>query len=91
MTYFDKTTRNVLTSAGGGAIISKLSLMRRHIQKKSKDERRHGMRQSALEKNFWMGRKKLLTKPIAGDKINRLSLETTTKKNKKVVDKDKCF
>ena len=36
-------------------------------------------------------RKKLLTKSIAGDKINRLSLETTTKKNKKVVDKDKCF
>ena len=35
--------------------------------------------------------KKLLTKPIAGDKINRLSLETTIKKNKKVVDKDKCF
>ena len=24
--------------------------------------------------------KKLLTKPIAGDKMNRLSLETTTKK-----------
>ena len=50
MTYFDKTTRNVLTSASSGAIISKLSLMRRHIQKKSKDNRRHGMRQSALEK-----------------------------------------
>ena len=50
MTYFDKTTQNVLTSASSGAIISKLSLMRRHIQKKSKDERRHGMRQSALEK-----------------------------------------
>ena len=46
---------------------------------------------SQLLKNFWMGRKKLLTKPIAGDKINRLSLETATKKNKKVVDKDKCF
>ena len=46
---------------------------------------------SQFLKNFWMGRKKLLTKPIAGDKINRLSLETTTKKNKKVVDKDKCF
>ena len=50
MTYFDKTTQNVLTSASSGAIISKLSLMRRHIQKKSKDERRHGMRQSDLEK-----------------------------------------
>ena len=35
--------------------------------------------------------KKLLTKLIAGDKINKLSLEMTTKKNKKVVDKDKCF
>ena len=46
---------------------------------------------SQFLKNFWMGRKKLLTKPITGDKINRLSLETATKKNKKVVDKDKCF
>ena len=46
---------------------------------------------SQFLKNFWMGIKKLLTKPIAGDKINRLSLETTTKKNEKVVDKDKCF
>ena len=50
MTYFDKTAQNVLTSAGSSAIISKLSLMRRHIQKKNKDNRRHGMRQSALEK-----------------------------------------
>ena len=90
MTYFGKTDRNVLTSAGSSAIISKLSLMRRHIQKKSKDNRRHGMRQSVLEK-LLDGKKKLLTKPIAGDKINRLSLETATKKNKKVVDKDKCF
>ena len=90
MTYFDKSARNVLTSAGSSAIISKLSLMQRHIQKKSKDNRRHGMRQSVLEK-LLDGKKKLLTKPIAGDKINRLSLETTTKKNKKVVDKDKCF
>ena len=46
---------------------------------------------SQFLKNFWMGRKKLLTKPIAGGRINRLSLETTTKKNEKVVDKDKCF
>ena len=46
---------------------------------------------SQLLKNFWMGRKKLLTKLIAGDKMNKLSLETATKKNKKVVDKDKCF
>ena len=56
MTYFGKSAQNVLTSAGGGAIISKLSLMQRHIQKKSKDNRRHGMRQSLL-KNFWMERK----------------------------------
>ena len=95
MTYFDKSARNVLTSAGSSAIISKLSLMQRHIQKKSKDNRRHGMRQSVLEKLLdgkkKQQEKKLLTKPIAGDKINRLSLETTTKKNKKVVDKDKCF
>ena len=91
MTYFDKTTQNVLTSASSGAIISKLSLMRRHIQKKSKDERRHGMRQSALEKTSGWKEKKLLTKRIASDKINRLSLETATKKNKKVVDKAKCF
>ena len=90
MTYFDKSARNVLTSAGSSAIISKLSLMQRHIQKKSKDNRRHGMRQSVLEK-LLDGKKKLLTKPIAGDKINRLSFGTTTKKNKKVVDKDKCF
>ena len=90
MTYFGKTGRNVLTSAGCGAIISKLSLMRRHRQKKSKDKRRHGMRRSALEK-LLDARKKLLTKPIAGDKISRLSLETATKKNKKVVDKDECF
>ena len=46
---------------------------------------------SQFLKNFWMGRKKLLTKPIAGGKINRLLLETTTKKNKKFVEKDKCF
>ena len=37
MTYFGKTGRNVLTSAVGSAIISKLSLMRRHRKKKSKD------------------------------------------------------
>ena len=42
-------------------------------------------------KNFWMQRKKLLTKQTAGDKIIELSLETATKKNKKVVDKDECF
>ena len=46
---------------------------------------------SQFLKNFWMGIKKLLTKPIAGGKLNRLLLETTTKKNKKVVDKAKCF
>ena len=46
---------------------------------------------SQLLKNFWMAGKKLLTKTIADDNINKLSLETTTKKNKKVVDKDKCF
>ena len=61
MTYFDKTTQNVLTSASSGAIISKLSLMRRHIQKKSKDNRRHGMRQSALEK-LLDGKKKVVDK-----------------------------
>ena len=61
MTYFDKTTQNVLTSASNGAIISKLSLMRRHIQKKSKDNRRHGMRQSALEK-LLDGKKKVVDK-----------------------------
>ena len=42
---------------------------------------------SQFLKNFWMGRKKLLTKPIAGGRINRLSLETTTKKNKKLLTK----
>ena len=46
---------------------------------------------SQFLKNFWMGRKKLLTKPIAGDKINRLSLETTTKKNKKLLTKTNAF
>ena len=46
---------------------------------------------SQLLKNFWMIRKKLLTKLIAGDKLNKLSLETATKKNKKVVDKAKSF
>ena len=90
MTYFGKSARNVLTSEGSGAIISKLSLMRRCRQKKSKDNRRHGMRQSLL-KNFWMERKKLLTKKLCCDNLIWLSLETTTKKNKKVVDKDKCF
>mgnify|MGYP000650540061 CR=1 FL=1 len=70
--------KKLLTYGKTSAIISKLSLMRRHIQKKSKDNRRHGMRQSVLEK-LLDGKKKLLTKPIAGDKINRLSLETTTK------------
>ena len=90
MSYFNKTARNVLTSAGSSAIISKLSLMRRHMQKKSKENRRHGMRQSLL-KNFWMERKKLLTKTAADDNINKLSLETATKKNKKVVDKAKRF
>ena len=33
------------------------------------------------------GKKKLLTRTTAGDNINKLSLETATKKNKKVVDK----
>ena len=61
MTYFGKTGRNVLTSSGSGAIISKLSLMRRHIQKKSKDERRHGMRQSLLKK-LLDGKKKAVDK-----------------------------
>ena len=61
MTYFRKTGRNVLTSAVGSAIISKLSLMRRHIQKKSKDNRRHGMRQSVLEK-LLDGKKKVVDK-----------------------------
>ena len=79
-----------MTSAGSGAIISKLSLMRRHIQRKSKDSRRHGMRQSLL-KNFWMQRKKLLTKQTAGDKIIKLSLETATKKNKKMLTKTNAF
>ena len=37
MTYFRKSGRNVLTSAVCSAIISKLSLMRRHRKKKSKD------------------------------------------------------
>ena len=37
MTYFRKSGQNVLTSAVGSAIISKLSLMRRHRKKKSKD------------------------------------------------------
>ncbi len=46
---------------------------------------------SQLLKKLLDGKKKLLTKPIAGDKINRLSLETATKKNKKVVDKAKRF
>ena len=50
MTYFDKNPRNMLTSAVGSDIISKLSLMRQYIQKKSTDEKRHGMRQSGLEK-----------------------------------------
>ncbi|RHV62685.1 MULTISPECIES: hypothetical protein, partial [Clostridia] len=61
MTYFDKSARNVLTSAGSSAIISKLSLMQRHIQKKSKDNRRHGMRQSVLEK-LLDGKKKVVDK-----------------------------
>ena len=86
MSYFRKSEEKVLTSVGRSDIISKLSLMRRHRQKKSKDKRRHGMRRSALEK-LLDARKKLLTNPIAGDKISRLSLETATKKNKKVVDK----
>ena len=86
MTYFDKNTRNMLTSAVGSAIISKLSLMRRHIQKKSTDEKRHGMRQSDLEK-LLDERKKLLTKQMCCDNLIWLSLETTTKKNKKVVDR----
>ena len=86
MTYFDKSARNVLTSAGSSAIISKLSLMQRHIQKKSKDNRRHGMRQSVLEK-LLEARKKLLTKMTACDNLIWLSLEIATKKNKKVVDK----
>lgn len=90
LSFFVKMRKKLLTYGKTSAIISKLSLMQRHIQKKSKDNRRHGMRQSVLEK-LLDGKKKLLTKPIAGDKINRLSLETTTKKNKKVVDKDKCF
>ena len=34
MTYFGKTGRNVLTSAVCSAIISKLSLMRRHRKRK---------------------------------------------------------
>ena len=50
MIYFGKTDRNVLTSVVDSDIISKLSLMRRCRQKKSKDNRRHGMRQSGLEK-----------------------------------------
>ena len=37
MTYFRKSGQNVLTSAVCSAIISKLSLMRRHRKKKSKD------------------------------------------------------
>ena len=86
MTYFGKTARNVLTSEGSGAIISKLSLMRRHIQKKSMDKKRHGMRQSGLEK-LLDERKKLLTKQMCCDNLIWLSLETTTKKNKKVVDR----
>ena len=90
LSFFVKMRKKLLTSGNTSAIISKLSLMRRRIQKKSKDNRRHGMRQSALEK-LLDGRKKLLTKLTAGDKINKLSLETTTKKNKKVVDKAKCF
>ena len=61
MTYFRKSGQNVLTSAVCSAIISKLSLMRRHIQKKSKDNRRHGMRQSVLEK-LLDGKKKVVDK-----------------------------
>ena len=61
MTYFRKSGRNVLTSAVCSAIISKLSLMRRHIQKKSTDEKRHGMRQSDLEK-LLDGKKKVVDK-----------------------------
>ena len=90
MTYFGKTDRNVLTSVVDSDIISRLSLMRQYIQKKSKDNRRHGMRQSGLEK-LLDERKKLLTKKLCCDNLIWLSLETTTKKNKKVVDKDKCF
>ena len=86
MTYFDKNPRNMLTSAVGSDIISKLSLMRQYIQKKSTDEKRHGMRQSGLEK-LLDGKKKLLTKMDACDILIWLSPETTTKKNKKVVDK----
>ena len=56
MTYFDKSARNVLTSAGSSAIISKSQ----HTEK-SKDNRRHGMRQSVLEK-LLDGKKKVVDK-----------------------------
>ena len=68
LSFFVEMTKKELTSENTSAIISKLSLMRRHMQKKSKENRRHGMRQSLL-KNFWMERKKLLTKRNAFDKI----------------------
>lgn len=50
MTYFRKSGQNVLTSAVCSAIISKLSLMRRHRKKKSKDTGGMGMATADLEK-----------------------------------------
>ena len=85
MTYFDKNTRNMLTSVVGSDIISRLSLIRQYIQKKSMDKNGMGCDSQVLE-NFWMA-KKLLTKMNACDILTWLSPETTTKKNKKVVDK----
>ena len=61
MTYFGKTDRNVLTSAVGSAIISKLSLMRRHRKKKSKDTGGMGLRQLILKKLLEV-RKKVVDK-----------------------------
>ena len=86
MTYFDKNTRNMLTSVVGSDIISKLSLIRQYIQKKSMDKNGMGCDSQVLKK-LLEARKKLLTKMNACDILIWLSLETATKKNKKVVDK----
>lgn len=83
MTYFDKNTRNMLTSVVGSDIISKLSLIRQYIQKKSMDKNGMGCDSQVL-KNFWMA-KKLLTKTTACDNLIWLSLEAATKKNKKLL------
>ena len=86
MSYFNKSCQKVLTSVGRGDIISKLSLMRRHRQKKS--WMKNGMGCDSLNlKKLLDVRKKLLTKMAGCDNLIELSLETATQKNKKVVDK----